>query len=139
MRLFSSLARPLALLLLYASVLATPGLARAQEPTSAGRGDAAQRQAQRAADVALLLRLTPSQQGAYQAMEAGLRPPASAEEGSPPDRETRMRAREEAMGRFAATLTPEQRPLFEALMRLRREGGGRGRWGGDNRAGPPSI
>lgn len=104
---------------------------------------------QEAADVALLLRLKPDQQAAYQAWTASLRPPEGERrgdwkhddgEGTPQtlpqeldrmqarmaERDQRMRAHLEATRRFYAALSPEQQTLFDALMRLRHGGGRHG-------------
>ena len=104
---------------------------------------------QRSADIALLLRLRPDQQVAFQAMEAALAPSEGGREGWKPEggaaspattaqaldrmqarmaaHEQRMRAHLDAVRRFYAALSPEQQGLFDALMRLRHGGGEGGR------------
>lgn len=145
-------------LLLASAALAAPAIAQDVAPAGGVRDGAQQgdwqarrraRDAQRSADMALLLRLRPDQQAAYQAWEASTRPPEGEgrgwrrdrEEGEPAttaqaldhaqarmgEDEAQMQARLDATRRFYASLTPEQQGLFDALMRLRRGGDREGR------------
>lgn len=116
---------------------------------------------QRAADIALLLRLKPEQQTAFQALEASLKPPGGERQGwrregdaggapsttvqsldrmqaKMTEHEARMRARLDATRKFYASLSPEQQGLFDALMRLRHGGGEGGRRHGPD-GGPPMM
>lgn len=115
---------------------------------------------QRAADMALLLRLNPDQQAAYRAMDASMRSAWSehaehtSEHGADAapmtttqaldrvqarmsEHQARARAHLDATRRFYAALSPEQQGLFDALVRLRHGAGEGGR--GRGRDGPPMM
>jgi len=116
----------------------------------------AERRAQRTADMATVLRLTPAQRPALEAFVASQTPPrrgpSNGMAGAPgrPDltpqqrlderakrateRQTFAARRAEALRTFTATLNPEQKQVFEALNRLRGPDA-RGR-GGDRMRGP---
>lgn len=116
----------------------SPGTAAASERHAEWRARRVEHETQEGADVALLLRLRPDQRAGFQAWRASMRPPEPGVDRSEPppagalttpqaldrmqarmaEHDARARAHLDATRRFYATLTPEQQPLFDALMRL---------------------
>jgi len=120
------------------------------------------RERQHAADLRTILRLRPDQEGALTAFLQSQHPPMGPERGrrdepsgapmTTPQALDAMARREaehaamrqkhaDALKTFYAALSPEQRPVFDALQRMRGHGGERGGWGhrgfGGRPGGPP--
>ncbi|WP_374346883.1 Spy/CpxP family protein refolding chaperone [Phenylobacterium sp.] len=156
-------------LILSACALALAGAASVQ-PALAQMGPppmgplAAERRAQVARDMHILLRLRPDQEAAWQAFEAAMVPPEPPPaDGAAPkalttpqrleemvERRAEMDARqakwEAATRSFYAALSPDQQQAFDALARLRGPmapphgpGGPRGPIGGPEGAPPPGV
>jgi hypothetical protein len=116
---------------------------------------------QRVADLRTVLRLRPDQEPALNAflqagLQAGRRPKMDGRRGPPPqgaamttpqrldemakreaERTAEGQRRAEALRTFYAALSPDQRQVFDALMRLQGPRGGMHGPGGYGRGGPP--
>ena len=112
---------------------------------------------QRIADLRTLLRQRPDQEPALNAfLQAGRRPKTDGRRGPPPqgeamttpqrldevaqrdaERTAEGQRRAEALRTFYAALSPDQRQVFDALMRLQGPRGGMHGPGGYGRGGPP--